>query len=339
MGQREARDRPRRRARGAPVAVRGRQHAVDAGDVGVARGGGRGAERQPVSIEKHDARFPWLNGTCDCSDLLGAGGLVSSELNGKVALVTGASRGLGEGAARALAAAGCRGHAGGARWRAGRRAWRATSRPRAARADAMACDVSDYAAVEKRRRRHQGAAGRARHPGQQCRRDRAHCRGRDLRSRRPGRNNIPINLIGAYNVVRAVLPGMLAKGGGTIVNVSSGAAYRPLEGWSAYCAGKAGLAMLTRSIALETAGKGIRVFGFSPGTIDTEMQVKIRASGHEHDQPDPARQPLAGRACGARAGPSLHHGERRPDRPGRLDARRGLPRPYRVGLLGLAGLP
>ena len=72
---------------------------------------------------------------------------------------------------------------------------------------------------------------------------------------------------------------MLAGGGGSIVNISSGAAYRPLEGWSAYCSGKAGLAMLTQAIALETAGKGIRVFGFSPGTIDTEMQVKIRASG------------------------------------------------------------
>ena len=47
----------------------------------------------------------------------------------------------------------------------------------------------------------------------------------------------------------------------------------------AYCSGKAGLAMFTRAIVLETEGKGIRVFGFSPGTIDTEMQVKIRASG------------------------------------------------------------
>ena len=91
--------------------------------------------------------------------------------------------------------------------------------------------------------------------------------------------NISINLVGAYHVLRAVLPDMLAKGGGSIVNVSSGAAYRPLEGWSAYCAAKAGLAMLTRSIELETAGKGIRIFGFSPGTIDTDMQVKIRASG------------------------------------------------------------
>src|SRR5262249_56915863 len=91
--------------------------------------------------------------------------------------------------------------------------------------------------------------------------------------------SISINLVGAYYALRAVLPGMVARGGGTIVNVSSGAAYRPLEGWSAYCSGKAGLAMLTRAVALETAGKGIRIFGFSPGTIDTDMQVKIRASG------------------------------------------------------------
>lgn len=92
-------------------------------------------------------------------------------------------------------------------------------------------------------------------------------------------DSIRINLIGAYNAVRAVLPGMIEAGGGTIVNVSSGAAYRPLEGWSAYCSGKAGLAMMTRAIVLETPGRGIRAFGFSPGTIDTDMQVKIRASG------------------------------------------------------------
>lgn len=47
----------------------------------------------------------------------------------------------------------------------------------------------------------------------------------------------------------------------------------------AHCSGKAGLAMLDRSIALETAGRNLHVFGISPGTIDTEMQVRIRASG------------------------------------------------------------
>jgi NAD(P)-dependent dehydrogenase (short-subunit alcohol dehydrogenase family) len=91
--------------------------------------------------------------------------------------------------------------------------------------------------------------------------------------------NIDINLNGAYYAIRAVLPGMIAAGGGTIVNVSSGAAIRPLEGWSAYCTGKAGLHMLTRAVALENADKGIRIFGFQPGTTDTDMQVQIRASG------------------------------------------------------------
>ncbi|MBN8905636.1 MAG: SDR family oxidoreductase, partial [Rhodospirillales bacterium] len=90
--------------------------------------------------------------------------------------------------------------------------------------------------------------------------------------------NIQINLVGAYHAIRAVLPRMAAAGGGRIVNVSSGAAIRPLEGWSAYCSGKAGLHMLTRAIALETAEQGIRVFGFQPGPTDTDMQVQIRAS-------------------------------------------------------------
>lgn len=93
------------------------------------------------------------------------------------------------------------------------------------------------------------------------------------------KRSIEINLVGAYYGVRAVLPPMLAAGGGTIVNVSSGAAHNPLEGWTAYCSGKAGLAMLTRGIAQEYAGQGIRAFGFQPGTTDTEMQVIIRASG------------------------------------------------------------
>jgi len=91
--------------------------------------------------------------------------------------------------------------------------------------------------------------------------------------------NIEINLVGAYNPIRALLPRMIKAGGGTIVNVSSGAAIRPLDGWSAYCSAKAGLAMLTRAIMLENTATGIRVFGFQPGTTDTDMQVTIRASG------------------------------------------------------------
>ncbi len=146
------------------------------------------------------------------------------------------------------------------------------------RAEARACDVADYAAVERATQ-----ATRERLGGLDILVNNAGVIEpiAELATSDPAAwaNNIQINLVGAYHVVRAVLAGMLAGGGGTIVNISSGAAHRPLEGWSAYSAGKAGLAMVTRAIALETAGRGIRIFGFSPGTIDTEMQVKIRASG------------------------------------------------------------
>lgn len=88
-----------------------------------------------------------------------------------------------------------------------------------------------------------------------------------------------INLVGVFNGMRAVLPGMKAQGSGTIITVSSGAAHSPLEGWGAYCASKAGAAMLTRVAHLEEAGAGLRIMGMSPGTVATEMQVKIKASG------------------------------------------------------------
>jgi len=91
--------------------------------------------------------------------------------------------------------------------------------------------------------------------------------------------NIDVNLVGVYHGIRAVLPHFYAKGSGTIINISSGAAHNPLEGWSAYCAGKAGVYMLTRATALEAGPRGIKVMGFGPGVVDTDMQVSIRASG------------------------------------------------------------
>lgn len=91
--------------------------------------------------------------------------------------------------------------------------------------------------------------------------------------------SIDINLTSAFHATQRALRQMVANGGGTIVNISSGAAHRPQEGWSAYCAGKAGLAMLTRSVHLEYGQQGIRVFGFAPGVVDTDMQGAIRASG------------------------------------------------------------
>jgi NAD(P)-dependent dehydrogenase (short-subunit alcohol dehydrogenase family) len=71
---------------------------------------------------------------------------------------------------------------------------------------------------------------------------------------------------------------MRAQGSGVILNMSSGAAHNPMEGWSHYCASKAGADMLTRCAHLENKGKGIRVTGLSPGTVATDMQRAIKAS-------------------------------------------------------------
>jgi 3-oxoacyl-[acyl-carrier protein] reductase len=200
-----------------------------------------------------------------------------SSLTGKIVIVTGASRGIGAAAAVALAKAGATVVL---TARDGALAGDVACSIAAAGgvASARACDVSDYGAVEAliaETKNRFGTlhtlinnAGVIEPIGSIAESDPA-----------AWARNIEINLTGAYNAIRAVLPGMIAGGGGTIVNLSSGAAIRPQEGWSAYCSAKAGLHMLTRTVALETAGQGIRVFGFQPGTTDTDMQVLIRASG------------------------------------------------------------
>ncbi len=79
--------------------------------------------------------------------------------------------------------------------------------------------------------------------------------------------------------MRAALPVMLAAGHGTILTISSGAAHGPVEAWSHYCASKAAAAMLTRCLDKENAQDGIRAMGLSPGTVATQMQREIKASG------------------------------------------------------------
>lgn len=90
---------------------------------------------------------------------------------------------------------------------------------------------------------------------------------------------IDVNLKGVFHGMRAAIPVMRAQGGGTIITVSSGAAHRPLEGWSAYCAAKAGAAMLTRAAHGEEAANGLRIMSLSPGTVATDMQRRIKQSG------------------------------------------------------------
>jgi 3-oxoacyl-[acyl-carrier protein] reductase len=82
---------------------------------------------------------------------------------------------------------------------------------------------------------------------------------------------IAINLKGTYWGVAAAGRTMSAAGGGTIINISSAGADRPNPGGSIYALTKAGVAMLTRTAALELGPKGVRVNAISPGWIDTPM--------------------------------------------------------------------
>lgn len=90
---------------------------------------------------------------------------------------------------------------------------------------------------------------------------------------------IDVNLKGVFHGMRAALPVMRAQGGGSILTVGSGAAHAPKEGWSAYCASKAGAWMLTQALDHEARGDGIRAISLSPGTVATDMQRAIRDSG------------------------------------------------------------
>ncbi len=66
-----------------------------------------------------------------------------------------------------------------------------------------------------------------------------------------------------------------------VVNISSGAALKAYFGWSVYCTSKAGLDMLTRSIAVEQTDKNIKAISIYPGIIDTDMQSQIRNTKKE----------------------------------------------------------
>lgn len=90
---------------------------------------------------------------------------------------------------------------------------------------------------------------------------------------------VDVNFKGVYYAMRFAIPHMKAQGGGTIINISSGAATGVLEGWSHYCATKAAVLSLTKLGHKEYGDQGIRVVGLSPGTVATEMQVQIKASG------------------------------------------------------------
>jgi len=87
---------------------------------------------------------------------------------------------------------------------------------------------------------------------------------------------IKINVIGPYLCTRAILPQMLDRGDGRIINITSGAANKNIVGWSAYSASKAAMNRFTATLAVEVSDTDIVVAGVSPGVVDTAMQSQIR---------------------------------------------------------------
>jgi NAD(P)-dependent dehydrogenase (short-subunit alcohol dehydrogenase family) len=87
---------------------------------------------------------------------------------------------------------------------------------------------------------------------------------------------LAVNLRGAYLLCRAVLPEMLARRSGRIINVGSISSTLGTPNLSAYCASKWGLLGLTKSLAEELRESGVSVTSLLPGSVDTEM---LRGSG------------------------------------------------------------
>jgi NAD(P)-dependent dehydrogenase (short-subunit alcohol dehydrogenase family) len=101
------------------------------------------------------------------------------------------------------------------------------------------------------------------------------------------------------HVCKAALPALIAHDGGTIVNVASGAALRPLANRTAYCASKAALVMFTKALALELAPLGIRANALCPGVIDTPM---VRVSYENAADPEAALREILSRPALVRLG-------------------------------------
>ncbi|MGH1415678.1 MAG: SDR family oxidoreductase [Pelagimonas sp.] len=195
----------------------------------------------------------------------------------KTAVITGASKGIGAAAARHLAERGAQVVLA-ARSRKAIETLAAEIVAKGGRASAFTCDVSDHHAVAALIQHAQNRFGRV-----------------DILINNAGLIDpisriadsdpalwgavVDVNVKGVYHGLRYAIPVMLAQGGGTIINISSGAANSFLEGWSHYCATKAAVLRLTGVAHKEYGDQGVRVLGLSPGTVATDMQVSIKASG------------------------------------------------------------
>ncbi|MDO8212605.1 SDR family NAD(P)-dependent oxidoreductase [Conexibacter sp. CPCC 206217] len=195
-------------------------------------------------------------------------------LDGKVAWVTGASRGLGRSLAYALAGAGAEVLLS-ARSQEPLEQTAAAIRAHGGVAHALGGSVADAADVERAAALVRETWGRLDVLINNAAISPTFKRSEEV-GEREWRDVLETNLSGAFHCCQAAAPLMDAAGGGSIVNVSSVHGRVAHERLIAYAASKGGLEMVTRTLAIEWARRGIRVNSVAPGYLETEMTAALR---------------------------------------------------------------
>jgi 3-oxoacyl-[acyl-carrier protein] reductase len=186
-----------------------------------------------------------------------------------VALVTGASRGIGHATALALAGRGMAVAVGYRSDPEGAEEAVAKARAEGVDARAVSIDVREETSIEEAFRSIEADLG----PVRVLVNNAGYTKdGLAIKYRTESWDaTVGINLRGAFLCCRRALPAMLKARWGRIVNVASAAALRGNAGQTAYSASKAGLVGLTKSLARELGGRGITVNAVCPGFVDTKM--------------------------------------------------------------------
>ena len=189
-------------------------------------------------------------------------------LEGKSAFITGAGRGIGKGIALAFAGQGCD-VAAAARTQSEVAVTAEEVRKHGRKAVALTCDVGDDASVQAAVDAALAEFGRidilVNNAGYACLKPFT-----DL-TPDEWQRSLDINLTGAFRCIKAVLPSMIERRSGRIINISSVAGLKPISDQSAYCASKFGLNGLTKVLAMELRPYGIAVHAICPGGVDTRL--------------------------------------------------------------------